>query len=57
MIRIQEAKSIRIQADPDPNPGQPLNFFSHKQLKFYMENILKIGNRSENINKKVQNSF
>ncbi len=49
-IRIQGAKLMRIHADPDL--GQSL-----KKVKFYMKNILEVGNRSKNIPTKAQKPF
>jgi hypothetical protein len=42
---------MRIQTDTDPEPRQTK---SHKKLNFYMKSILKVGNGSKNILKKVK---
>jgi hypothetical protein len=39
-IRIQEAKPMQIQADPDPD-------LSHKKLNVHMKNIFEVGKRSK----------
>jgi hypothetical protein len=51
-IRIQEAKSKRIQADPDPDQT-----FLSKSCIFTLKNILKEGKMSKNIPMKVKSLF
>jgi hypothetical protein len=45
-IRIQGAKPMWIHTNPDPNPGQALEL---QKVEFYMEHILKVGNKSKNL--------
>jgi hypothetical protein len=52
-IRIQEAKAMRIQADPDPSKT-----FESKKDAFYQKNIHKVSNGPEKlILTKVQKPF
>jgi hypothetical protein len=43
-IRIQGAKPMRINADPNPDPSHTLK---SQKVKFFHEKILRVGNRSK----------
>jgi hypothetical protein len=61
-IRIQFLIA-HAEADPgsktnrDPWDPDPVQTISHKELNFYMKNILEVGNRSKNMASKVQRPF
>jgi hypothetical protein len=53
-IRIQEAKPMQIQADPDQDPGQT---YKSQNLNFYIINILKVGNRKKTYIRRFKSPF